>query len=148
MKKIWQLFRKAYGLASLYLELSSSQKMIMMTGGLKKKKKCTWRGVHVLLCFYKWLLPLCILQVYPRALLVAESKENIYSEYVDFGVEIIVKNYRIFLVVFLFIGYCYNFFFNYLIIEYSAWKLFQVIFKDFRGSVKEKIYFEIDFRGK
>ena len=111
MKKLWQFFRKAYGLASLYLELSSSQKMIMMTGGLKKKKKkCTWRGVHVLLCFYKWLLPLCILQVYPRALLVAESKENIYSEYVDFGVEIIVKNYRIFLVVFLFIGYCYKFF--------------------------------------
>ena len=47
---------------------------------------------------------------YPRVLLAAESKENIYSEYVDFGVEIIVKNYKIFLVVFLFIGYCYNFF--------------------------------------
>ena len=65
----------------LYLELSSSQKMIMVAAGKKKKKKketCTVylkrsprstqkkkkrRGVHVLLFFYKWLLPLCIPKV-------------------------------------------------------------------------------------
>ena len=36
---------------------------------------------------------------YPWILLVAESKENIFGEYVDFRVEIIVKNYRVFLIV-------------------------------------------------
>ena len=36
---------------------------------------------------------------YPWILLVAESKGNIFGEYVDFRIEIIVKNYRVFLVV-------------------------------------------------
>ena len=41
---------------------------------------------------------------YPWILLVAESKENIFGEYVDFRVEIIVKNYRVFLIVSLLVG--------------------------------------------
>ena len=51
---------------------------------------------------------------------MAESKENIYSKYVDFCIEIIVENYGIFLMVSLLVGYRYKFFLNYLIIEYSA----------------------------
>ena len=46
----------------------------------------------------------------PRVLLVTESKENIYGEYVDFCVEIIVENYVVPLYIFL----------NYLIIGYNA----------------------------
>ena len=40
---------------------------------------------------------------YPTVLIVAKSKENIYDEYVNFCVEIIVK-----------------FFLNYLMVKYSA----------------------------
>ena len=57
---------------------------------------------------------------YPWILLVAESKENIFGEYVDFRVEIIVENYRIFLVVSILVGVPLYIFFNYLIIEYSV----------------------------
>ena len=45
----------------------------------------------------------------PGELLVAESKGNIYYEYVDFWCEIIVKNYYIFLAIFLLVGYRYKF---------------------------------------
>ena len=88
----------------------------------KQKKTCTWRGVHVLLFFYHWLLPYAFYRSYFCVLLVAESKENIFGEYVDFRVEIIVENYRIFLVVSILVGVPLYIFFNYLIIEYSVWR--------------------------
>ena len=59
-------------------------------------------------------------RTYSRVLLLAESKENVYSEYVDFFIMIIVENYGIFLIVSLLVKCYYKFFLNYLIIEYSA----------------------------
>ena len=59
---------------------------------------------------YKFTLTLYVIyRSYPQELLVAESKGNMYYEYVDFWCGIIVENYWIFLAIFLPTGYRYKF---------------------------------------
>ena len=97
---------------------------------MAEKKTCTWRGVTCCSSFTSDFYPYAFYMSNPRVLLVTESKENIYGEYVDFRVEIIVENYVVPLYIFL----------NYLIIGYNAWKMFQVISKDVRVMLGKSVF--------
>ena len=94
----------------------------MVAGGRKKKKKKSVPEEESTCCssFTSDFHLYAFYRTYSRVLLLAESKENVYSEYVDFFIMIIVENYGIFLMVSLLVGYRYKIFLNYLIIEYSA----------------------------
>ena len=81
----------------------------MVAGGRQKKlvpeEQSTCRS-----SFTSDFYPYAFYMSNPRVLLVTESKENIYGEYMDFRVEIIVENYVVQSYIFL----------NYLIIKYNG----------------------------
>ena len=81
----------------------------MMAGG-RKKKLVPEEGSTCCSSFTSDFYPYAFYMSNPRVLLVTESKENIYGEYMDFRVEIIVENYVVPSYIFL----------NYLIIKYNA----------------------------
>ena len=64
----------------------------MMAGG-RKKKLVPEEESTCCSSFTSDFYPYAFYMSSPRVLLVTESKENIYGEYVDFRVEIIVENY-------------------------------------------------------